>query len=170
MLAQVQFSPHPPPPKAPNVGLMVGWAAVVAMAGGIFYYTLRGPVRANRPRRNPKLVGNPDVRDAVSDAVRFRGVTLRSAGAPSGVVKASKALPEGVYRIASSGDVTVYRSQDVPSSLITSVRIAATKSSESQVWLVKVARSPAGRLKRVPIRGYRKRRGRVETVFRIEEA
>jgi hypothetical protein len=173
------FNPNPPPVKSPNVGMMLAWGALVVMTGGIFYYTVKMPVRTMAPnrrgtrrssRRNPKLVGNPLSQSLIRSRIKLSHVTLSRAGAPRAIQKSAKGLPEGVYRLSGRGDVIVHRDASVTTSLIKSARIAASKSPSSQTWLVQVVRSSSGRRRVVPVRGYKRVGDRTETVFRIEGA
>jgi hypothetical protein len=173
------FNPNPPPAKPPNVGMMLAWGALVAMTGGIFYYTVKTPKAVTRNRRrssrrsssptaNPKLVGNSLSQSLIRSRIKSSAATLSRAGAPKAVLNSAKGLPEGVYRLSGRGDVIVHRDASVTPSLIRSTRIAASKSPSSQMWLVQVVRSSSGRRRAVPVRGYKRVGGRTETVFRIE--
>lgn len=165
-LAQA-FNPNPPPARAPNVGMMVGWGLLVAMTGGVFYMTLRGEgVRRNRRVRRNSRQKTRVVREAALESA----VTIGRSGAPKKVVESAKSLPEGLFRLSSSGDVIVYRDGEVTDGVLTSTRIAAAKSPSNQTWLVQVVRSRSGRRRIVPIRGYKKTKQGLRTVFRVEEA
>lgn len=171
-LAQVSFNPNPPPAKPPSAGMIAAWGALVLMTGGVLYMTLRGgparPVSANRrPRRNRGDGKLGKIRAAVDGG---RSSTLSAAGAPKRVIDVARSLPEGVFRVTSKGDVIVYRDREITNGVLTSTRIAASKSPSVQTWLVQVIRSGSGRKKAIPIRGYKRRGGRVDTVYRVEEA
>jgi hypothetical protein len=172
-LSQAPFDPNPPARRPLNAGTIAAWGALVAVTGGVLYMTLRGqpgrPVSANRRSARKNRVGGKvkRVRSAVASG---RCPSLSAAGASKRVVSVAKSLPEGLFRVTSKGDVIVYRDDKVTDGVLTSTRIAASKSPSTQTWLVQVMKDGAGRRRTVPVRGSKRSDGRVDTVFRVEEA
>jgi hypothetical protein len=188
----VGSSPTPPPAAgAPNIGLIVGWVAVVGAAAGIFWMTARGgagrPVRTNpakktaakktakktsrkAAKKTAKKTAAKETSRKVSKKTAKRSSKRRPAQDPvlGGLRKTSAArlgrMAPGFYRVSDGADPFISRFKPSTEMLgmMTNTRIAAKRSGMTH-WLVLV-RSGAPRvvaIRRIGSDG--------KTQFRVEE-